>query len=255
MQFFIFVFFLFLILLVYMFAQAKKNKVVEHHFSFPQFPASFKEIRLFFISDIHRRLVSENLIEQVKGDIDFVIIGGDIMEKGVPFERVRENIRMLKKLGPTYFVWGNNDYEVDFHQLDALLLEENVKILDNTTALFESEEGDMVELLGVDDVSKKRSHLHLALADSRPESFKILISHNPSVHKKVKKEDGISLVLSGHTHGGQIRLFGFGPYEKGGVKSLEHTTLFVSNGYGTTAVPLRLGAPAEANVIVITGME
>ncbi|HWO95721.1 MAG TPA: metallophosphoesterase [Bacillus sp. (in: firmicutes)] len=255
MQVFIFMFFLFLSLVMYMFAQAKKNKVVEHHFSFQQFPSSFKEIRLFFISDIHRRRVSEKLMEQVYGSIDFVILGGDITEKGVPFERVRENIRILKKLGPVYFVWGNNDYEVDFHQLDALLLEENVKILDNTSALFESEEGDMLELLGVDDVSKKRAHLHLALADSKQESFKILISHNPSVHKKVKKEDGISLVLSGHTHGGQIRLFGFGPYEKGGVKVLEHTTLFVSNGYGTTAVPLRLGAPAEAHVIVITSAE
>jgi predicted MPP superfamily phosphohydrolase len=245
-------FLLLLSLIAYMYAQAHKNKVVWHHLSFNQFPPSFKEVRLFFISDIHRRRISEKLMEQVEGEIDLVIIGGDLMEKGVPFERVRENIRMLKKLGPVYFVWGNNDYEVDFHQLDALLLDENVKILANTSALFESEEGEALELLGVDDVSRKSAHLHLALMDTRKESFKILVSHNPSVHKKVKKEDHISLMLSGHTHGGQIRLMGFGPYEKGGVKSMENTTLFVSNGYGTTGVPLRLGAPSEAHVMVIT---
>ncbi|MFC3882752.1 metallophosphoesterase [Bacillus songklensis] len=253
MEFFVLLFFFLIGLIFYMFAQAKRNKVVEHHLAFKEFPSTFGEVRIFFISDIHRRHVSKKLLEQVKRKVDFVVMGGDIIEKGVPFERVRENLRTLKKLGPLYFVWGNNDYEVDFHQLDALLLEENVKILDNTSALFESEEGEMLELLGVDDVSKNRAHLHLALADSQPGSFKILISHNPSVHKKVKKEDGIALMLSGHTHGGQIRLFGFGPYEKGGIKSLEHTTLFVSNGYGTTGVPFRLGVPAEAHVIVITG--
>ena len=68
---------------------------------------------MFFISDIHRRIVSESIIEEVSGKVDVVIIGGDLLEKGVPMERVKENIKKLKKLGPILFVWGNNDYEVD----------------------------------------------------------------------------------------------------------------------------------------------
>ncbi|MFP3472451.1 hypothetical protein R0J90_20570, partial [Micrococcus sp. SIMBA_144] len=68
---------------------------------------------------------------------------------------------------------------------------------------------------------------------------------------QVCKEDGIDLMISGHTHGGQIRLFGWGLYKKGRLENLPETTLLVSNGYGTTAIPLRLGAPAETHLLIL----
>ena len=49
-------------------------------------------------------------------------------------------------------MWGNNDYEIEYHELDALLLENNVKVLDNTRVVFESELGEKICLLGIDDV-------------------------------------------------------------------------------------------------------
>ena len=61
----------------------------------------------------------------------------------------------------------------------------------------------------------------------------------------------LSLLLSGHTHGGQIHLFGFSPYEKGRLKKENDLTVLISNGYGTTGVPLRLGAKAETHLISI----
>ncbi|MFC0297998.1 hypothetical protein [Geobacillus jurassicus] len=67
----------------------------------------------------------------------------------------------------------------------------------------------------------------------------------------MKDEHHISLLLSGHTHGGQIRLFSFGLYEKRGLKWRGRTALFTSNGYGTIGALLRLGAPAEAHLITI----
>ncbi len=51
-----------------------------------------------------------------------MIIGGDLTESGVPFQRIKENILKLKKLGPIFFVWGNNHHEVNEPQLDAMLL-------------------------------------------------------------------------------------------------------------------------------------
>ena len=85
-----------------------------------------------------------------------MIIGGDLTENGVPFQRIKENILQLKKLGPVFFVWGNNDYEVDVPLLDAMLLHLGVKVLVNSSVLFESETGDRIFLVGVDDLSTKR---------------------------------------------------------------------------------------------------
>lgn len=251
---FIFLVILAAFLLIYMYKEAHRNKVQFHHFAFSEFPQSFGELKLFFISDIHKRHISEKIIKdaKAKGKVDLVIIGGDLLEKGVDFHQVKQNLTLLKQLGPLYFVWGNNDYEVDYHELDALLLENGVKILDNTAVSFESDAGEVMVLLGVDDLQLKRDRLDLALQDAQEEGFRILVSHNPQILEKIKEKDGISLVLSGHTHGGQIRLFGFGPYELGGFRELKNTSIFVSNGYGTTAVPLRLGARAETHVIKIS---
>ena len=84
-----------------------------------------------------------------------------------------------------------------------------------------------------------------------PNSFKILVCHNPEISKKMDPQYGIHLLLSGHTHGGQIRILGFGPYEKGRLKKDKDLTTLISNGYGTTGVPLRLGAKPETHFISI----
>lgn len=238
-----------IILFIYMWKLAQANRVLEHHLHFDEFPSSFGEVSIFFISDIHRRKIHQTIIDQVKDKAELVIIGGDLAESGVPFSRIEQNISMLKEIGPVYFVWGNNDYELDYHQLDATLIALGVKILDNTAVIFESKAGEKLSLLGIDYLDGKRARLDLALLDSEEQSFKILVSHCPKIMRKIKEEHNISLVLSGHTHGGQIRIFGFGPYKIGGLSTVNHTSLLTSNGYGTSAIPLRLGAKPETHLI------
>ncbi|PEK45302.1 metallophosphoesterase [Bacillus toyonensis] len=242
-----------IIFLLVMYKEAMRNTVMEHTLEFKEFPQSFQQMNMFFISDIHRRVVSDSLIERIKGKVDLVIIGGDLAEKGVPLSKISANIQKLRAIAPVYFVWGNNDYEIEYHELDALLLENNVKVLDNTRVVFESELGEKICLLGVDDVGLERDRLDLALADCKEEGFRILISHNPDIIKKMSGKEQISLVLSGHTHGGQIRLFPSEKYLKGGVYNHSNTTLFVSNGYGTTLIPLRFRAPAQTHIITLCG--
>jgi uncharacterized protein len=238
-------------LLIFMVREAFLNKVVEHELTFPDFPESFGKVTIFFISDIHRRVISDLIIQNVKGKADLVIIGGDLTEKGVSFPQVKENLLKLKQIGPVYFVWGNNDYEVDFRKLDAILLDMGIKVLDNTVVTFESALGDKLSILGVDDCSQERDRLDFALMDAEESSFKILVSHIPTITNKIKPEHNIRLVLSGHTHGGQIHILGYSPFEKGRLKKLENTVLLISNGYGTTTVPLRLGAPAETHLLTL----
>ena len=238
-------------LLLYMVKEAHTSRVICHHLSFTALPESFDKVKIFFISDIHRRRISGKIIDQVQGKADIVVIGGDLTEKGVPLQRVKENILKLKKLGPVFFVWGNNDYETDAGQLDALLLHLDVKILANSSMLLQSENGDKLFLIGVEDISKNREDLDQALSETEKEGFKIFVCHNPEMKRRLTAEHGIHLMLSGHTHGGQIRLLGFSLYEKGGLKKEQDRTILISNGYGTTGVPLRLGARAETHLISI----
>ncbi|MBP2240708.1 putative MPP superfamily phosphohydrolase [Cytobacillus eiseniae] len=240
-------------LIIYMIKEAFANRVIQLQMNFADFPETFGDVKLFFISDIHKREVTDQIIEEVqKLKVDIVIIGGDLLEKGVSFEKVKKNLQKLTSLGDVLFVWGNNDYEVEYRYLDALLLEYGVKILDNTAVFFESRKGERLTFLGVDDISQKRDRLDLALADAGEGGFKILVSHNPQIISQIEPEHQIRLVLSGHTHGGQIHILGYSPYEKGKVKKIKDTTLLISNGYGTTALPFRLGAKSETHLITLS---
>jgi uncharacterized protein len=237
-------------LLLLMIYEAHRNKIVHSSVLLEHLPIGFHNLKIFFISDIHKRTVSDKIINEAKNKVDFVIIGGDLAESGVPIEKVKDNVVRICSIAPTYFVWGNNDYEANFREIDACLLENGVKILDNTSITFESEDGELLNLLGIDDISRGRHNLPLAIEDSQ-EGFKILASHDPAIEKSITKEQNIGLVLSGHTHGGQIRLFGFGIAQKGGLYDQGYFKTFISNGYGTTKFPLRLGAPAETHIITL----
>ncbi len=249
----IYLFFIFtaavLLLLLYMYRLANTNRLLVHHLDFPDFPSSMGTLSIFFISDVHKREIDDELLEQVKGKADLVIMGGDLAEAGVSFERIEKNLAKLQKVGPVYFVWGNNDYELDYHQLDALMLRMGIKILDNTSIVLESASGEKISLMGVDYYDGGRARLDLAIQDSLEGTFRILASHSPGIMEKVKDDQRISLVLSGHTHGGQIRIFGLGQYELGKLSKKGNTKLLVSNGYGTSAIPMRLGAKPETHLI------
>lgn len=243
-----------LILGLFMLKEAFGNQVKVDKLYFPEFPKEFGEFTIFFISDIHRRTINEDLIEKVKGKAEIVIIGGDLIEKGVPFSRLRRNLQKLKEVGPTYFVWGNNDYEVDTELLQSVLQAYGVIILKYDIAIQRRNERQLA-IIGVDDLVNSREPVEDILLGREKDEFRILVSHNPDIIHDIQKDNQISLILSGHTHGGQIRIFGIGPYEHGGIRKVKGTTLFISNGYGTTSLPLRLGAKAETHLIILGNSE
>lgn len=227
-----------------------KRVIVDKHF-----PQSFGQVKIFFISDIHKRLINNKTIKDVSsGAIDLVIIGGDLCEKGVPLTQVTENIKRLKGLNvPIYFIWGNNDYETDYHDLDAMLLDQNVNIIANSAVNFESSDGDIFSLLGFDCMKHRSVQAQYAFEDAKG-TYKILATHDPKAFEELKHsyKEEVNFVLSGHTHGGQIRFLGWGLYPKGGLKQTGKTLVFVSEGYGTTRFPLRLGTRAECHLITLT---
>ena len=230
--------------------QASLNIVEKNELYLKGLPSAFDGTNLFFISDIHHRVISDEILEEIRNNTDLIVIGGDLLEKKVPIERAEVNIKKLRAVAPTIFVWGNNDYETDFRRLEAVLTENGVTILANEAQMLERN-GKSLFIIGVDDVGRERDNLSYAIKDCNENDFRIVISHYPKIAEKIKDEHNIGLVLSGHTHGGQIRILGFGIEEVGGLKKERNFYHLISNGYGTTRLPLRLGAPPQTHLLTL----
>lgn len=234
-----------LLFMLYMFIEARLNRLVSMDLEIEGLPDAFDGKTIFFISDIHRRRVSRRLTDQLGASPDFVVIGGDLTERGVPVSRVRQNLLLLTALGPTFFVWGNHDWYAGHEKVKRILENGRVTILDNVTQVIR--EGDQViNFTGVDDMTTEHDDLALALSYKNPGAPVLLFSHNPDIVRKLDRSMNIPYVISGHTHGGQINVFGYTIKEKGGVKALPFGTLIISNGYGTTTLPFRLAAKPDA---------
>lgn len=214
-------------------------------------PGGFESFRVFFISDIHRRNLKQSTLNKITDNVDIIVIGGDLREKGVPFARTRNNLKMIKNWNkPIYFVWGNNDYEEKPETLYTLLKDEGIEVLANKTKCMEASNGERLHLVGLDCCHYREARFDLAI-EGNEVAYTILITHDPSAFYELteNEQDDVDTVLAGHTHGGQIRIFGFGPFESGGFKREGNTNVFVSEGYGYTTLPFRLGTKSESHVL------
>ncbi|UFT97649.1 metallophosphoesterase [Radiobacillus kanasensis] len=253
MLFWIIGFLLIILFCSYMMYKAHHDMLNKRIVVLDSYPKDLPPMKIFFISDIHKRTISMDTIRQVEDEIQVIIIGGDLVEKRVPFIRLRENLRRLRTLkAPIYFVWGNNDYEVDQDHFKQVLAEENVRFLCNNSEQLPIID-KTIRIVGFDDYDK--GHINSQEALSGPnDCFTILVSHNPRgfIDLPLAEAAEIDFVLSGHTHGGQIRIFGIGPYSRGGLKKYHSTPILVSEGYGFTKLPFRLGTNAECHLLTIT---
>ena len=237
-------------LLAIMWHKAHNDQVEYHTIVINHMPKHQVPLRIFFITDIHTRVVDMKTINQIKQDIDLVIIGGDLLESGVRLEQVERNIKTLRYFNaPIYFIWGNNDYEVNDQKLSRLLEDNDVVILKNRSANIPYGSG-IISIIGIDCYNMGEPNMEKALTFASGDT-NILITHDPQAFYECTDQqiNNIDLVLSGHTHGGQIRILGWGPYTKGGLKWFKGVPLFISEGYGYTKLPLRLGTQSECHVI------
>ena len=190
---------------------------------------------------------------------DMVVITGDLFD--LPVERLRRDLEPLSRLqAPTYFVTGNHEY---FHGVDAVLTEVQrlgIRPLSNRAVQFGNEEGGF-NLVGLNDLMGARlgyrpPDVEAAFSGVDPDKPTIVLSHQP---KSISLLEGREwdLMLSGHTHGGQIFPFGVlvmldQPYLAGLHEHQPGRQIFVSRGTGYWGPPLRVLAPSEISRIVIT---
>jgi predicted MPP superfamily phosphohydrolase len=232
----------------------------------PSLPPEMDGFTIAQLSDLHLDLVHgrkwlASVVEKTNSlEPDLVAITGDLAEGSVA--QFREDVGPLRELWAphgVFFVTGNHEY---FHDLDgwlALLDESGVRVLRNQRA-FVGAAGGGFDLAGVDDHDGgriARGHgpdLRKALEGREPDRPVILLAHQPRIIDEAVGH-GVDLVLSGHTHGGQIWPFSYlvylqQPYVRG-LKERNGTKLYLSSGTGFWGPPMRLGTTAEIALITL----
>ena len=204
---------------------------------------------IFFISDVHNRRIQKKLMQRV-GQVDAIIIGGDFCDNRTSVERLKANVQLLKQSGPVYFVWGNNDREIGEEQLRALFETEGVQIVENN-AIALTNRTNTTWIAAIDDYGTKNANFEQAFAPCKDEDVVLCVSHNPLVFDLALQYRKPALFMGGHLHGGQIRFGPYGVHQSGSFEVREGVPTLISNGYGTTLVPLRLGAHPEVHLMSI----
>ena len=230
--------------LLYMWKQARENNVRMHEVTAT---GHGEPVQLFFISDTHARKISKKMIESIPGKVDAVIIGGDFVDRRTSQQTLLKNIQLLKTLGPVYFVWGNNDMEIDEQLLRKLFSQHNVTLLENEVVQIGKQQDFYLSAV---TFSPDKENIKRALATCNLEKT-AFIAHNPDLFEKVHRQFKPLVSIGGHLHGGQIRLGKWGIQPHGYFKKVGNRYELVSNGYGTTLLPLRLGAKPECHIIQI----
>lgn len=201
-----------------------------------------REYNILMLSDLHNKPYGK-ILEQVREENpDLLLIAGDLVDRHrKTYRRVIPFLRECAETAPTYMSMGN--HEIKFPVIrPSEIRETGVILLDNDYVPF----GDL--LIGGHSPGTGREWLDRFESEDK---FKILLNHHPEDWKKHLKDRSIDLILSGHAHGGQIRLFGtplFAPgqgifprYTKG-----FYGNMIVGTGVSNTA-PLipRYGNPRE----------
>jgi hypothetical protein len=115
--------------------------------------------------------------------------------------------------------------------------------------------GETIWLAGVEDTMVGLEDLSLALAGARDDEMKLLLAHNPIILRRAARAS-VDLVLSGHTHGGQVAIRGertaSGRPRRRMLKGLGRqgdTQIYVNRGLGTVVLPIRYGCPPEVSLL------
>jgi predicted MPP superfamily phosphohydrolase len=236
-------------------------------------PESLRGLRIVQIADLHYGEYSEPaylrwVIRQVNSlKPDLVLLTGDFISMGPLPDKVNRDLgyRCAEIVShiecqQRYAVLGNHDALVDPTGVTDALETHRIPVLRNRAVPFERD-GGRIWIAGVADILLQNPDLDAAIprAAARDKEPVILMAHEPDFADVAAQHGGVDLVLSGHTHGGQVRLPFLPPVflPPMGRKYLEGhfhlgpMQLYVNRGIGTVGVPFRLNAPPEITLITL----
>lgn len=235
--------------------------------TFNHLPDVFKGYKIVQISDLHlgqmmTRATLAGIVDQVNQlKPDLVLITGDLVDGSI--KHLHGSVAPLKHLEArkgVYFVTGNHEYYSGVQYWLPHIESLGIKVLNNETVKIKEQDA-FFYLSGVPDKESKNfgqkfaADFQKTFTGLKEDSIKILMAHQPIDVKKASQYH-VDLVLSGHTHGGQIWPFNYlvylqQPYLKG-LYRYKNTQLYVNQGTGSWGPPMRLGSVNEITEIILT---
>lgn len=222
-------------------------------------PQGFDGYKIVHLSDLHGHEYGEDsreLLERVREETpDLIVITGDLIDQSSQMELIPALAKGLAAIAPTYYVTGNHEWALGtgaVKELKGLLAQCGVTPLSNQYEVLERG-GDRIVLAGVDDPNgyadqTTPEELSARIETGQPGLFTLLLAHRND-HFGQYANAGYDFVMSGHGHGGIVRLPFVGgligtdrrffPPWTSGLYTVGDSTLFVSRGLGNNTVPFK----------------
>lgn len=228
-----------------------------------------KPLKVLQLSDLHiggnylTDLKLKKIIAQSNATFpDLILLTGDIVD--APSQSVLTQIKLLGNLKAKYGVFyalGNHEYFYDTDNILQELKKAGIKTLVNENFILEINSKPILNIAGIADLNAEKYQkrypqkdlifpdMHKILQALNPNIPSILLSHQPKVIDLLPSPSPFSLILSGHTHGGQIFPFNFlikleQPFVKG-FHTLGDTHIYINQGTAFWGIPMRLGSECE----------
>ena len=258
-------------LLTYLQYENKALEITTIEVEDSKIPKSFDNFSIIQISDLHDAEFGKNqknLIERVKEiDPDIIVITGDFID----FSRynIKNSSNFISGVSDSYNVYyvpGNHEAALKsrYEEVRDNLQKAGATVLDNQNYKI-CKDNKCINLIGVQDISfienKDENILKNTISELKDESlYNILLSHRPNLWETYEKA-GMDLVLSGHAHGGQIRLpftnglyapdQGVFPQYTSGANKFGNTLVVIRRGLGNSRFPFRVNnRPEIVNIIL-----
>lgn len=264
---------LILVLEIYGFFYLQTNHIIlkTQQITDSELSKTLKDLKIVQISDLHIRRFGDRekrLVSFIKNiNPDIIFITGDFAANNKGIQSCIELLEKFPVSSKTLAILGNNDHTYKSEAINTDLLIKELNKIGITVLINESvkitieDKAKMIQsffyVVGLDDNYLWLDDIFKAMENVPEGSPKILLAHAPNIVEKINTK-GINLILSGHTHGGQIALPFIGALytnpicnaKKKFVSGLykEDTNLYVNRGIGTVEIPLRLFARPEITV-------
>ncbi|HZQ22717.1 MAG TPA: metallophosphoesterase [Terriglobales bacterium] len=256
-------------------AEAERPQLRRYEVPLRRLPGEFHGFTIAQLSDFHYDPVFsvtpiKAAVEMVNGlNADLVVLTGDFIttplvdvagigareaKQVAPCAELLSNIRCRN---PLLAVLGNHDYAFDPEFVTRVLQSRGIKVLRNASHAVERN-GARLWVAGVDDVLYKAARLDQTLKEIPATEATVLLCHEPD-YADYSAKSPIDLQLSGHSHGGQIRLPLIGvPYlpqlarkYPWGMRQIGNTTLYTNCGIGTIRLAMRWNCPPEVTLFTL----
>ncbi len=232
-------------------------------------PAPLLGLRVVQLSDLHLGPLVPP--EHVRAAVDLAlalrpdlfVLTGDFVTRGIPADLPTLGAELSRLAAPLGVLGclGNHDHRTDPAAVADAAERAGVRVLRNESAMVERD-GARLFVAGVDDVYEQEDDLGRALAGVPPDGVALLLAHEPDFADEAAEDPRVKAQLSGHSHGGQVKLPGVrrilpplgrkypeGLYEVGGLR------LYTTRGVGVISPGIRLNCPPEVTLLTLAAAQ